>query len=414
MMKAEISKIAAQLYRSVSPVRQIMNFADKNKLKEYGIREEEFISFGGGWVNHRSPRELQGAYMKYAENDDLFHLSGAYSPTSGEPAFKEAVVKYEKEIYGINDLGTENIVIGQSSTHLTYLLLNILLDNDEKICILDPSYCNYPLQIYTTTACKLIRFPVIDTGRFAYTANSRETIRQLKSFLQKHKPKVVLLISPDNPTGQVLSDDFVSACYSSAQKYGGAVVIDFAYKDIVFGTPPEYFSWGPDENFITVHSNSKWCHGLGRRLGWVEAPAYISDAFDSFLNSSILCPDRLHQLTTAEYLEKAVGNGSLKKYIKNIRRLYAKTAEVTTDAIDKYIKRPFLIPTGGIYTCIQVQENGARFVENVLRTAGVLLIPGWGFGRSLNKSVRLSYGPLVHDHDLIVKGLERVGKFLAK
>jgi aspartate aminotransferase len=413
-MKVKISKMAHQLYRSVSPVRQIMNFADKNKLKEYGLREEDFISFGGGWVNHRAPKDLRGAYLRYSQNDDLFHRSGAYSPTNGEQVFKEALVKYEKEIFGMEDIRPEHIVVGQSSTHLTYLLLRILLDDNDKICILDPSYCNYPMQIYTTTSCKLIRFPVIDTSDFSYIANLKGTIPRLKSFLLKNKPKVILLISPDNPTGQVLSDNFVAACYESVKKYGGAVVIDFAYKDITFIKIPDYFSWGPDDNFITIHSNSKWCHGLGRRLGWVEAPKYIVDAFDSFLNSSILCPDSLHQLATTEYIEKAVKNGSLKKYINNIRVLYKETAALTTEAIRRFIKLPHLTPRGGIYTCIQVHENGARFVENVLRKTGVLLIPGWGFGPSLNKSVRLSYGPLVHDHDLITKGLSRVGQFLGR
>jgi aspartate aminotransferase len=224
---------------------------------------------------------------------------------------------------------------------------------------------------------------------------------------------VVLLISPDNPTGQVLSDDFVAACYDSVKKYGGAVVIDFAYKDILFKVPPDYFSWRPDENFVTIHSNSKWCHGLGRRMGWIEGPPHIIEAFESFLNSSILCPDSLHQLATADYIGAATKNGSLKRYIKNIGSLYEATAAVTVEAIRRHMKLPHFIPTGGIYTCIQVHENAARFVENVLKATGVLLIPGWGFGTTLNKSVRLSFGPLVHDHDKIKEGLKRVGRHLA-
>jgi len=44
----------------------------------------------------------------------------------------------------------------------------------------------------------------------------------------------------------------------------------------------------------------------------------------------------------------------------------------------------------------------------------VLFVPGWGFGRSLSKSVRVSYGPLVNDHSLIRKGIEKAGIFLEK
>jgi len=411
-MEVKISKIANELYRRISPVREIMSFTDKKKLKEFDIKENNLISFGGGWVNQKSPKKLQESYLKIINDDDKFHFSGGYSPTNGELFYKEALVKYEKEIFNMRNIGVENIVIGQSSSHLTYLLLRVLLNTDDKILLLDPSYCNYPMQVYTSTSSKIIRFPVIDIENYSYTANNPQTISSLKEFLLKNKPKIVMLISPDNPSGQVLSDDFVSECCETVKTYGGTVVMDFAYKEITFVKNPKYFSWGPDANFITIHSNSKWCRGLGRRLGWIEAPKYIIDAFESLQNSTILSPDRLHQIALANYIEESIKDGSLRKYIEDTRKLYSETAKVTINAIKKYIKLPYLVPQGGLYTCIKVNENSAKFVERVLRNTGVLLIPGWGFGSSLNKSVRLSYGPLVYDHDLIIMGLNKVGKYL--
>ena len=79
-----------------------------------------------------------------------------------------------------------------------------------------------------------------------------------------------------------------------------------------------------------------------------------------------------------------------------------------------YIKYPFLIPQGGLYTCIKVSINSAKFVEDLLKSTGVLLVPGWGFGRTLSKSVRVSYGTLVNDHSLIKEGLEKTGDFIKK
>lgn len=413
-MDVKISQIANDLFRKVSPVREIMNFADPANLRKFGIDPDNLISFGGGWVNHKSPKELAEAYKFIVDDEKRFHFSGGYSPTNGEKSTKDALVRFEMEIYNIQNLTYENIVIGQSSSHLTSLLLSVLLDEGEEICLLDPSYCNYPLQITVSTRSHILRFPVINEKNFEYIANKKETIEGFKSFLLKHKPKVVMLISPDNPTSQVLSDEFVKTAHNAVKEYGGVIVMDFAYKEIVFDNYPEYFSWGQDGNFISIRSNSKWCRSLGRRLGWIEAPKYIIDAYESLQNSTILSPDRLHQMALTEYINTAISNNSLIKYIDETKLLYKETAKVTIEAVKRYIGLPCLEPEGGLYTCIQVNKNSAEFVEDVLKATGVLFVPGWGFGRTVAHSVRLSYGPLVYEHQLIEDGLKKVGKYLKK
>ena len=413
-MEVKISKIADELYRKISPVREIMNFADSSNLRKIGIDPDNLISFGGGWVNHKSPDELIEAYKTIINDKDMFHQSGGYSPTNGEKSAKEAIILFEKEIYDIKDLTCENIVIGQSSSHLTSLLFNVLLDENDKICLLDPSYCNYPLQIRTSSNSHTLRFPVIDDKSFQFLGHDKDTIQNFGSYLTHHKPKLVLLISPDNPTSKVLSDDFVNTAHNAVKEYGGVIVMDFAYKEIVFDKFPDYFSWGQDENFISIRSNSKWCRGLGRRLGWIEAPKYVVDAFESMQNSSILSPDRLHQMAFAKYIDNSIQNGSLINYVNETRQLYKKTADVTVNAIEKYLGFPYIKPEGGLYVCIKINKNSAEFVEEVLKGTGVLFVPGWGFGKSVAHSVRLSFGPLVYQHQLIEEGLKKVGEFLRK
>jgi len=113
-----------------------------------------------------------------------------------------------------------------------------------------------------------------------------------------------------------------------------------------------------------------------------------------------------------DYVSRAVADGSLKKYVDQTRKWYGHAAAVTVEAIKAHLHLPHLMPQGGLYTCIRVDENGAGFVERVLRDTGVLLIPGWGFGSTLSKSVRLSYGPHVHHPERITEGLHRVAQYL--
>jgi aspartate/methionine/tyrosine aminotransferase len=62
-------------------------------------------------------------------------------------------------------------------------------------------------------------------------------------------------------------------------------------------------------------------------------------------------------------------------------------------------------PKGGLFTCINVKKNSASFVEETLTKTGVLLVPGWGFGNTMQTAVRLSYGPLVNDCNQIDRGI---------
>ena len=195
---------------------------------------------------------------------------------------------------------------------------------------------------------------------------------------------------------------------------GGFLVIDFAYKELVWGDSlPEYFSWGPTENFVSIHSNSKWCRGLGRRLGWVEGPAEIIEAIEAVQGSSILCPDTLHQMALADYVRKGIAAGSIKPYVRETAKLYETAARRTVQAINTHLGLPCLVPQGGLYTVIRTGVESSEFTRAVLGKTGVIVVPGWGFGETLKQAVRVSYGPLVHDLDRIDIAMKRVGAFLA-
>ena len=123
---------------------------------------------------------------------------------------------------------------------------------------------------------------------------------------------------------------------------------------------------------------------------------------------SILCPDTLEQMAMARYLAGAIPSGALRRYVDDTNRLYARAAEVTLQAIDRYLGRPRLTPRGGLYTVMDVGRDADAFVPHALKTTGVLLVPGRGFGASIAHGVRVSFGPLVHDTARIEEGLRRL------
>jgi len=411
-MKPTISRKVIGFKNTKSPVREIMDLANPQFFKQAGLNPDEVISFSGGWVNHETPKELRQAYADIIHDAGRFHSSGAYPPTIGMPECRRALMDFEKYLYGPQmQLGPENIAIGCNSSQITFNLLHIMLDPGDTILLPDPSYCNYPSQVSSLEGVKIVRFPLLDTNEWRYVAD--EKTDEFASFIRREKPKVILLGTPDNPTSQVPSTAFVKAALEAAQEVGSFLVIDFAYKELVWAdTPPDYFSWGPDENYLSIHSNSKWCRSLGRRLGWVEAPVQIVEALEAVQGSSILCPDTLHQMALTDYITQGIATEHIRSYVRHTAELYQTAARQTVQAIETYLKMPCLVPQGGLYTVVRTDMESSAFARKVLENTGVVVVPGWGFGQTLQQAVRLSYGPLVHDLEKIEEAMRRMSTFL--
>ncbi|UCE36954.1 MAG: pyridoxal phosphate-dependent aminotransferase [Thermoplasmata archaeon] len=418
MPKPALSKIVEEQIKKPSPIRQIMKMAERKNIINMGLDPDDVISFGGGWVNHEAPEEFRKSYIQVCSDKKEFHKSGAYSATPGDSDLRDLIANYEKEIFGIKDLTCDNVIIGQSSTQVTHDTFICLADPGDAILLLDPTYANYPGQMdFALPNSKILHLQVLDPATWTYLPDVNKTIEDFKSIFSEHKPKLVLIPSPDNPSSKMIHPELLSTMRDVTKEAGSFLLIDHAYKTQYFGdSPPKYFSWSPSEheNLVTLHSNSKWARGLGRRLGWVEAAEHVIDGMERIQQCSILCPDSLHQMAMKAYLSKALEDGTLKQYVEEVRRSYEEAANTTISAIDHHLGKPRLEPDGGLYTVMHVGEDSDEFVLRVLKNTGVLFIPGKGFGESLKNGVRISYGPWVGNHEKIKEGMERVGKYLGK
>jgi len=396
-----------------SPIKAIMNYGDPQYIQKSGINPDDLISFAGGWSNHAAPENLRKAYESILSDPKLFHFSGSYSTSIGDKEFRNALCKFEKHLYDM-DINEKQIAVGLGSTQLTNDLFSVLLDPDDKVLLLDPSYSNYPEQLSRGNGVvSILRFSVIDEDKWEYIADQKT--EEFCKYILKNKPKIVLLVSPDNPTSKVLSQEFVQAVLDSVKKIDGYLIIDFAYKELVYEkTVPDYFSWAPNENFISLRTNSKWCRSLGRRIGWIEAPEFVIEAMEDMQSCTILSPDKLHQMAFGKFITTSIEDGSLDVYLKKIRNLYKNTAEKTAEIIQKYLDFPIIQPEGGLYIFMKVNTDSTEFVETVLTKTGVLFIPGQGFGTTGKNAVRVSFGPLVEEIDKIEQGIIKTAKYLNK
>ena len=412
-----LSALARDQIERPSPIRQLMKMAERQNILAMGLDPEDVISFGGGWVDHPAPEEMREAYNEVVGDVELFHRSGGYTATLGELACREAIVHFEEHLFGVRPLGPEHVAVGVGSTQLTHDLFRVLLDPGDVVMLLDPTYANYQAQLaLAVPGARVVRLPVLDPATWSYLPET-DPDRLLADFhrlFDEHRPRLVLFGAPDNPTSQMVPQRLADAMRERTAASGGWLLIDFAYKCQAFGPPPPYFAWSPADHphVVSVHSNSKWARGLGRRLGWIEADAAVAEGLERVQQSSILCPDTLSQMTMARYVERATLEDSLRPYVERVRGLYEEAARVTVEAVAEHLGRPCLAPGGGLYTVVDVGGDADTFAPKALRETGVLVVSGSAFGPSLAHGVRLSYGPLVMTPERIGEGLERLGRWM--
>ncbi len=399
-----------------SPIRKIMALADRDNIVAMGLDPDDVISFAGGWVNHEAPAAMRAEYERIAADARLFHQTGGYSPTIGLPALREMLVRLDRELYSGDGLSVNNVIIGQSSTQLTYCLFTALLEAGDKVLLFDPTYANYAPQLALLgDDIEVLALPVLDTESWSYFADPDAILENLERILVEQHPKLLLFSTPDNPTGRLVPDQAFAEIVALTARHRCMVAVDYAYRAQFFTEQqPAHFAVGPaqHENLIRIHSNSKWCRGLGRRLGWIEAAPDIVDALELVQQGVILCPDTLHQVALARYLEKALDDGSLRTYLEDSRQCYARAARHMSRCIDEYLGMPYLEPEGGLYTVVDVGCEAETLVYDILAATGVIFVPGTGFGASLATAIRVSFGPLVNDLERMEEGFARVRRYL--
>ena len=400
-----------------SPIREIMKLADRRNIVALGLDPDDVISFAGGWVNHPAPDGLRAEYANIANDPKLFHELGAYSPTRGLPKLRDMLLRFDEALYGTEGLRDEHLIVGHSSTGMTHALFTALLDPGDRVLLFDPSYANYGPQLdLGPEGLEILRLTVLDTDSWSFMPNPDRVLGELERVLREDQPRLMLFSSPDNPTSQIVPDDVFFQILEMAGRADCFVAVDYAYRAQCFVDPePDQLAASPVTfpNLIRIHSNSKWCRGLGRRLGWVEAAQPVVEALEIVQQSTALCPDSVHQHALASYLDRAITDGSLERYLAKTRSDYEAAGACTSRCIEEYLGMRHMRPEGGLYAVVDVGCDGDSFARDVLENTGVIFVPGSGFGPVMNDAVRISFGPLVHDLDKIEQGFARVRDYLA-
>jgi histidinol-phosphate aminotransferase len=213
--------------------------------------------------------------------DSVLDFSVSINPFGPPPRIKELLTNVAVEHYPDSeaselknllakklDISPDNLMVGSGSTELIRLIATAYLEPNDSVIIPQPTYGDYE------TACHLfdahpIKQPVLKEPDFQLDT------AEMKSLLQKHRPKALFLCNPNNPTGQYMSGDEVMQIMSSS--LDSLIVLDEAY--IAF-TENAWSSVGlvNNDNLVILRSMTKDYALAGLRLGYaIAAKSIISD-----------------------------------------------------------------------------------------------------------------------------------------
>jgi aspartate aminotransferase len=355
------------------------------QLKREG---KDIISFGLGEPDFRTPEKIIEA-AKLSLNRGETH----YTQSKGIPELREAIAEKLKADNKL-DATPDDIIVTPGAKQAVFESICTLLNEGDESVLFDPAWVSYEA-IVKFAGGKPVMVPI-------YEYNDYQP-QDFQDFVS-NKTKLIILNSPNNPTGAVYDRRTLVAIAEVAEDYGIYVISDEVYEKIIYDK--EHFSIGtliPDLT-ITVNGFSKAYAMTGWRLGYAVAPKSILKGMLKIQQHSVSHPTSFVQHAGVEALKG------------DQQPVYDMTAEFRTrrdlvvGELSKIgIKCPK--PNGAFYAFINISKFGTSIevTEKLLRDAYVAVTPGLAFGPSGEGYLRLSYAT---SREQIVDGIKRIGEVL--
>jgi aspartate/methionine/tyrosine aminotransferase len=227
------------------------------------------IGYGAGEPDFPTPDHIVAAAIE-AARDPKNHK---YSPAAGLPELREAIV--EKTI---RDSGfraeSQHVVVTNGGKQAVYLTCQVLLDPGDEVLLPAPYWVTYPEAVKLADAVPV----VIPTGD---TAGYRVTVEQLEA-VRTPRTKMLIFVSPSNPTGAVYTVDEIRAIGQWAAQHGIWVMTDEIYEHLIYGST-EFSSLPVEvpelaERCVIVNGVAKTYAMTGWRVGWMVGPPQVAKA----------------------------------------------------------------------------------------------------------------------------------------
>ena len=291
-------------------------------------------------------------------------------------------------------LTPEQVVITAGSQEALYLALLTLVDEGDEVLIPDPGFVAYPTIVRMAGGVpKFYRMPA--SGDFAFDAE--EFRRRLTP-----RTRVVVCISPSNPTGRVLSRGELAAVAGALEGSGAYVVSDEIYRELYFGSErPSSISEFRRGRVLVIGGLSKSMSMTGWRVGWLCGDADVVKSALVLHGYTTTCAS-----TVSQKAGLAAWTAEAAEARKTFRRTFRERRDHLLGLLSNELGLRAVEPEGAFYAMADVSAHGDSMqVAERLLDHGVITVPGAAFGAEGEGHLRVSF---CADLDVLAEGVKRM------
>jgi aspartate/methionine/tyrosine aminotransferase len=323
-----------------------------------------------------------------------------YTPALGLPALREAIAAHYRERHGLRVPASRVVVTPGASGALQLLMLALVAPGDEVI-LSDPGYpCNR--HIVRLAEGRPVGIPVGSDTRYQPTP---ERVRRFWS----PRSRVLLLASPSNPTGAVISPAELQSLHAEARELRLTLVVDEIYQGLVYDTPPAT-ALALGEDVVVVNSFSKYYGMTGWRLGWMVAPQALVPVLERLAQNLFLCAP-----TPAQHAALVAFSPEVRVILEARREELQRRRDYLLPALRALGLEVPLLPQGAFYLYADVSrftDDSFALGRDLLEGAGLAVAPGQDFGRyRAERHLRFAYTASV---ERLAEGVDRLRRHLAR
>jgi aspartate/methionine/tyrosine aminotransferase len=324
-----------------------------------------------------------------------------YTPASGIMEARQAVADFVARTLKTEVDPTEVVLVPGSKNVLLFTLLACIEPGDEVI-LPDPAYPAYASQVNFIGAVPKLVTLREETG-------FRMDLDQLASLVTP-KTRLLIINTPQNPTGGILTQEDVNFVCELAQKHDLLVVSDEIYSQLVYGFQhvSPLSQPGMRERTVLMDGLSKSYAMTGWRLGYAVAPKALAAKLDQLMINSSSCAAGFTQMAAIEALSAPESEHAVHRMVK----VFQRRRDLVVDGLNAIPGVRCAKPQGSFYAFPNIQGTGfdeRELADRLLTEAGVAVLPGTAFGEAGKGYIRLAY---TQSEDELRNGLKLIGDFI--
>lgn len=363
--------------------------------KELERQGKEIIHLEIGRPDFNTPGHIVEAAIK-ALREGKHH----YSQNAGILELRQAVAEKFVDEYKLDYDAKSEVVITNGVAEAVYVVMNALLNPGDQILIPDPAWVNYLPVAYTNYV-----EPVM------YTLHEKDNFQPDPEEIEEKitpRTKMMVIISPSNPTGGVLRRNILDKIASLAEKHDFLILSDEIYEKVIY-PPAEHTCIATLNNMkdktLVLNGFSKFYSMTGWRLGYVLGPEGLINPILRYHQYMVTSANTFAQwgAVTALKGDQSPSYAMVEEFKERRDYLYKAIAQIPGFTCSQ--------PDGAFYLFPSVEGTGMdghQMAKLLLEEAGVAAVGGGSFGKNGKNNIRFSYANSMANLEKAVANIEKV------